>query len=275
MPCGQDLDATVNADDPTIGTRFQLEGPCTYPVDTMVELNEGDELAGPAGSFIERYPAFDPEPTVTIVGSEGLRNVIRAKGTVRLEWVKIVGGTGQYSGGSPCRHGLRARHGNGLQYQQPLRGTHYGHRCGGHHQRAHGTFDRIELDDTTQDPNFFGFTGSGLKAVNEVEVRNTYVHDNQGNGLWCDVYCRDSESHPNGFWVHDNLVVDNGQTGIRFEQVGDVADSGEALIEYNEVLRQSTGAVRGGVSITMHRTRWCATTCSERRSCWRCVPARC
>ena len=29
-------------------------------------------------------------------------NVIRAQGTVRLEWVKIVGGTGQYSSdGSP------------------------------------------------------------------------------------------------------------------------------------------------------------------------------
>ena len=25
---------------------------------------------------------------------------------------------------------------------------------------AHGTFDRIELDDTTQDPNFLGFIGS-------------------------------------------------------------------------------------------------------------------
>jgi hypothetical protein len=35
---------------------------------------------------------------------------------------------------------------------------------------AHGTFERIELDDTTQDPNFLGFTGSGLKAINEVEV---------------------------------------------------------------------------------------------------------
>src|SRR5215218_6262734 len=84
VPCGQDLDAIVNADDPTIGTRFQLEGPCTYAVDTMMELDEGDELAGPQGTFIERGPAFDPEPTVTIVGSEGLSNVIRAQGTVRL-----------------------------------------------------------------------------------------------------------------------------------------------------------------------------------------------
>jgi hypothetical protein len=56
VPCDQDLDAIVNADDPTIGTRFQLEGGCTYTVDTMVELNEGDEIAGPQGLFIERPP---------------------------------------------------------------------------------------------------------------------------------------------------------------------------------------------------------------------------
>ena len=250
VPCGQDLDAIVNADDPTMGTRFQLEGPCTYPVDTMVVLNEGDELAGPAGSFIERYPAFDPEPTVEVVGSEGLRNVVRAKGTVRVEWVKIVGGTGQYSpGGSPL-----AGTGSGLAMGEAsntssLYAVHITGTDAAGITNAHGTFDRIELDDTTQDPNFLGFTGSGLKAINEVEVRNSYIHDNQGNGLWCDVYCHDSEIHPNGFWVHDNLVVDNGRAGIRFEEVGDVADSGEALIEYNEVHGNSTGAVRGGVSI--------------------------
>jgi hypothetical protein len=88
-----------------------------------------------------------------------------------------------------------------------------------------------------------------LKAINEVEVKNSYIHDNQGNGLWCDVFCHDSVDHLNGFWVHDNLVVNNGRAGIRFEQVGDVADAGEALIENNEVHGNSTGAVRGGVSI--------------------------
>jgi hypothetical protein len=69
VPCGQDLDATVNADEAMIGTRFQLAGGCTYTVDTVVVLNEGDEIAGPAANFIQRGPAFDPEPTVTIVGS--------------------------------------------------------------------------------------------------------------------------------------------------------------------------------------------------------------
>ena len=62
VTCSQDLDVIVNADDPTIGPRFQLEGPCTYTVDTMVELNEGDEIAGPEGSFIERAPPSTQNP---------------------------------------------------------------------------------------------------------------------------------------------------------------------------------------------------------------------
>jgi hypothetical protein len=250
VPCGQDLDAIVNADDPTIGTRFQLEGPCTYPVDTTLALNEGDEIAGPQATFIERPPAFDPQPTVTIVGSEGLSNVIRAQGTVRLEWVKIVGGTGQYAAdGSPV-----AGTGSGLAMgmasnTSSLYAVHITGSDAAGITNAHGTFERIELDDTTQDPNFLGFTGSGLKAINEVEIRNSYIHDNQGNGIWCDEFCHDSDSHLNGFWVHENLVVDNGRAGIRWEKVGDVADAGEALIENNEVHGNSPDAARGGISV--------------------------
>jgi hypothetical protein len=250
VPCGQDLDATVNADDPAIGTRFQLVGPCTYPVDMMMVLKNGDEIAGPQATFIERAPAFDPQPTVTIVGSEGLSNVIRAQGTVRLEWVKIIGGTGQYAlDGSPLAGTGSALAMGMATNDSSLYAVHITGTDAAGITNAHGTFERIELDDTTQDPNFLGFTGSGLKAINEVEVRNSYIHDNQGNGLWCDEFCHDSESHLNGFWVHENLVVNNGRAGIRFEQVGDVADAGEALIEYNEVHGNSTGAVRGGVSL--------------------------
>jgi hypothetical protein len=250
VPCGQDLDATVNADDPMIGTRFQLEGPCIYPVDTMVELNEGDEIAGPQATFIERPPAFDPEPTVTIVGSEGLSNVIRAQGTVHLEWVNIVGGTGQYSsGGSPVAGTGSALAMGMASNTSTLYAVHITGSDAAGITNAHGTFERIELDDTTQDPNFLGFTGSGLKAINEVEVKNSYIHDNQGNGLWCDVFCHDSDSHLNGFWVHENLIVNNGRAGIRFERVGDVADAGEALIENNELHQNSLELSRGGIDI--------------------------
>src|SRR5215208_3831260 len=250
IPCGQDLDATLNADDPAIGTRFQLEGGCTYTVDSMVVLNDGDQIAGPQATFIERAPAFDPEPTATILGSEGLSHVISARGRVHLEWVKIVGGTGEYAAdGSPL-----AGTGSGLAMgmasnTSSLYAVHITGSDGAGITNAHGTFERIELDDTTQDPNFLGFIGSGLKAITEVEVKNSYIHDNQGNGLWCDQFCHDSADHLNGFWVHDNLVVNNGRAGIRFERVGEVADAGEALIENNEVHGNSTDAVRGGVSI--------------------------
>ena len=256
VPCGpagvsQDLDEAVNADDPTIGTRFQLVGGCTYTVDTVLALKNGDEIVGPEATFIQRPPAFDPEPTATIVASEGLSNVIRAEGKVHLEWVKIVGGTGQYSGGSPV-----AGTGSGLAMgmasnDSSLYAVHITGNDGAGITNAHGTFDSIELSDTTQDPNFLGFIGSGLKAITEVEVRNSYIHDNQGNGLWCDQFCHDSneELHPNGFWIHDNLVVNNGRAGIRFERVGEVADAGEALIENNQIHQNSLELSRGGIDI--------------------------
>jgi hypothetical protein len=250
VTCGQDLDATVNADDATIGTRFQLEGACTYTVDTMVKLKNGDEIAGPAGSFIERGPAFDPEPTVDIVGGAGVSSVIRAQGTVRVEWVKIVGGTGEYSADNSPVAGTGSGLSMGMSSNDSsLYAVHITGSDAAGITNAHGTFERIELDDTTQDPNFLGFNGSGLKAVTEIEVRDSYVHDNQGNGLWCDEYCQDSASHPNGFWIHDNLVVNNGRAGIRFERVGEVSTAGEALIENNEVHQNSLKLSRGGIDI--------------------------
>jgi hypothetical protein len=184
------------------------------------------------------------------VGSEGLNHVISARGTVHLEWVKIVGGTGQYSSGRSPVAGSGSALAMGMASNtSSLYAVHITGSDGAGITNAHGTFERIELDDTTQDANFLGFTGSGLKAINEVEVSYSYIHDNQGNGLWCDVFCQDYDSHGDGFWVHDNLVVNNARAGIRFERVGDVADAGVALIENNEVHGNSPDAARGGISV--------------------------
>jgi hypothetical protein len=175
------------------------------------------------------------------VGGAGVSNVIRAEGEVRLEWVKIVGGTGLYKAdGTPM-----SATGSGLAMgsasnTSSLYAVHITGSDGAGITNARGTFDRIELDDTTNNPDFLGFTGAGLKALNEIEVRNSYVHDNQGNGLWCDEGCVDASNMPNGFWVHDNLVVNNARAGIRYERSPVVADgvhasSPSALIENNEV----------------------------------------
>jgi hypothetical protein len=249
---GQDLAAVVNADDAAVATTFYVHGQYgdpSYRVSVPLRLNDGDRLVGDAGTFIERGPAFDPEPTVTIEGDVGVSNVIRAEGTVHIEWVKLVGGAGQYSGISP-----QAGTGSGLAMgkasdDSSVYAVHVTGSDGTGISNAHGTFDRIELDDTTRDPNFLGFTGSGLKAITEVEVRNSYIHDNQGNGLWCDQDCSDSAVQPYGFWIHDNLVVGNGRAGIRYEKVGDLPTAGEALIERNEVHQNSQYETRGGIDI--------------------------
>jgi len=49
--------------------------------------------------------------------------------------------------------------------------------------------------------------------------------------------------------VHENLIVNNGRAGVRFEQVGDVTDAGEALIENNEVHQNSLELSRGAIDI--------------------------
>jgi hypothetical protein len=111
---------------------------------------------------------------------------------------------------------------------------------------AKGTFDRVELTDNTNDPGALGVIGSGMKARHEVEVKNSYVHDTQGNGLWCDNSCEDSAVGQ--FSVHDNLVVNNGRAGIRWENVGGT-NAGEALIQKNEVHGNSPDEKRGGISV--------------------------
>ena len=111
-----------------------------------------------------------------------------------------------------------------------------------------------EFYDNTQNPAFLGFNGSAVKGITEYEAAYNYVHDEQGNGLWCDVGCKDDPARENGFWVHHNLTVDNARSGIRYESsprdlaTGVHASEPTALIEDNEVHGNSYGENRGGIS---------------------------
>ena len=109
-----------------------------------------------------------------------------------------------------------------------------------------GTFVRSELTNNTTDPKALGFIGSGLKAVNEVVVKQSYIHDTQGNGIWCDEECTDTSLGT--FIVEDSLVVNSGRAGIRWEKVGGTA-AGEALIQRNDIRNNHFGAATiSGVS---------------------------
>jgi hypothetical protein len=256
IPCGSDIDNTINKSDRGTAQRFVLQANCPDPFvasATIVPSNCDEVACAVAPTFVQRGQAgqaFDPTTRCTVAGSPSVENVFRPIGqggttaTVRFEGIKITGGnyTGSTGTGAAIAEGSMTN-----------LSTHYGIEVSDNDAAgilsAKGTFDRIELTKNTLDPDALGIIGSGMKARNEVEVKNSYVHDTRGNGLWCDNSCADSPSatHPNGFWVHDNFVVNNDRAGIRFENVG--SSGGEAWIEGNELHGNSADERRGAVSV--------------------------
>jgi hypothetical protein len=250
IPCGRDIDATINADPRATATRFVLGADCIFTASATIVPSNGDEVAcAVAPTFVQRGPAFDPTTRCTVAGSASLANVFRPIGqggttaTVRFEGITITGGN--FTGSSGTGSGI-------AEGSMTNSSSHYGIEVRDNDAAgilsAKGTFEGVELTNNTRDPSALSIIGAGMKVRTEVEVKNSYIHDTQGNGLWCDEGCADASNMPNGFWVHDNLVVNNGRAGIRWENVGG-STAGEALIENNEVHGNSPNAVRGGISV--------------------------
>jgi hypothetical protein len=90
-----------------------------------------------------------------------------------------------------------------------------------------------------------GFNGSAVKGITEYEAARVFVHDEQGNGLWCDVGCSNDDARgEEGFYVHDSVVVNSGRAGIRYEN-----SPNDALFKDNEIHANSSDTTRGGIDI--------------------------
>jgi hypothetical protein len=89
-----------------------------------------------------------------------------------------------------------------------------------------------------------GFNGSAVKGITEFEAGRLFVHDEQGNGIWCDVGCKADPDRTNGFWVHGSVIVDNARAGIRYEN-----SPTEAVLEDNEIHGNGTAEKRGCIDI--------------------------
>jgi hypothetical protein len=259
IPCGSDIDQMINADPKGTATRFELGANCKdrfgndapFVASATIVPSNGDEVAcAEPPTFVDRDTPQDPTTRCTVAGDANVENVFRPIGqggttaTVRFEGIKITGGnyTGSTGTGAAIAEGSMTNS-----------SSHYGIEVMNNEAAgilsAKGTFDHVELTNNTLDPDALGIIGSGMKARDEVEVKNSYVHETQGNGIWCDNSCADSPiaTHPNGFYVHDNLVVNNRRAGIRFENVG--SSGGEALIERNVLHGNSPDERRGAVSV--------------------------
>ena len=244
-----DIDNVINSDPKTTATRFVLEAGCTFVASaTIVPSNNDVVTCAKQATFVQRGPAIDPTTYCTVAGNSSVENVFRPVGqggtaaTVTFESIKITGGnyTGS-SGGS----GAAIAEGSMTNSSKHWRIEVMDNDAAGI-LSAKGTFDSVEFTRNTLDPDALGHIGAGLKARNEVEVKNSYVHDTQGNGLWCDGGCVEaySDMRPDGFYVHHNLVVNNWRAGIRYEN-----STNAAKIEYNEVHGNSYKAKRGGISV--------------------------
>jgi hypothetical protein len=241
---GNDLDAIVNSDPSTKATTFCVHAPssgATYTINNSVILRSGDKLIGQPGQIITRGPASYGVPPVKIRNGASLGTLIYALGpNVRLKWLDVAGGVTEYSNGSVTHSGYGISMSGANAASQLAYLTVHNNQATGI-ASMNGKLLHSNLYNNGTNPDTWAWSAGAVKGVDEYEAAYNYVHDNPANGLWCDYECQDAgTAMPNGFWVHDNLLVNNGRWGVRYEYSPIVADGVHstqptALIEYNEI----------------------------------------
>jgi len=97
--------------------------------------------------------------------------------------------------------------------------------------------------------DFLGCCAGGIKSGNSFTITGSFVHDNTGNGIWCDHKCP-------RFVATDNISSDNTRNGIRFEHGAALSDAdvaaSSALIEGNTVQRNNTSRNTPGAGIEIN-----------------------
>lgn len=262
---GNDLDAIVNRDPSDKATTFCVHAPssgATYSINNTLQLRAGDKLLGQPGQVITRGPASYGVPPVKIRNAASLRVLVDARGSnTQLKWLDIAGGVLKFwSDGRPradSGHGINAGRGNATTRMEYL-AVHDNDAAG--INSMNGKLLHSNLYDNGTHAKSQGFQASGVKGVDEYEAAYNYVHDNSGNGLWCDSGCKNVAGMTNGFWAHHNLVVNNRRFGIRYENSPRFFDGGgqddrvdtriTALVEHNAV--HGNGALDNRHGISMH-----------------------
>jgi hypothetical protein len=95
--------------------------------------------------------------------------------------------------------------------------------------------DGVEVDHNGA-PDELGAGSSGMKfaRAHGVIVRDSFVHDNLGNGVWCDVQCGD-------YTVTDNTILRNSRKGVHYEKSGE----SDELVKYVGFATITGNVIRG------------------------------
>ena len=234
---GDDLVAIVNESDE--GETFCIHGG-TYDIGTAnLEPRPGQSFIGDAVKVGPNGEIYAP---TEIRGSdiEGVFNFVREANGVLFENLDISGATGERDRDDidTKKYG-RGINGNSFE---PVITIRYSRIHGNTNSAVGGIgggtlLDSVELDHNGSE-SYLGCCGGGVKSGNYYTIRNSYVHDNIGYGIWCDLNCED------GLWeIVGNRVTDNTVDGIRYEI--SMNDYG-ALIKENVVQDNNTSEKNGG-----------------------------
>jgi hypothetical protein len=249
---GDDIDAKINA--ASAGATILVHGaPGTvYTVDHPMVLEANQKVFGDVGTLSSVGPATVPDPPVTLrADNTSLTGIFRSTGDgIKIKWLDLdVAGAQRSIDGSE---------GGPSQVMQYVVCHNSQAACIG---RYRGDLLDSEIYMGGTNPAVFDGTVSAIKCQWFCEVAHSYVHDNRGNGIWCDQGCISDSIHPNGFYVHHNVVGDNGRNGIFYENSPRPCVSGNipcndgdpvhALIEYNYVYGNSrVDSSRAGIQIS-------------------------
>ena len=187
----------------------------------------------PAGATIRlcagtyRTGTVKPKDGVTIVGAgrhktivdgSGAATVFEAGANVTLARMTVRGGTGTGACKPAC--------GRGATFG-PSGLVHHARFTDNDNQAIGGSAAGLVIRDSELDhngsPDFDGCCGGGVKNVDGFVVIRTHVHDNIGNGVWCDRNCA-----PGKFVVRGSVIKNNTRNGIAYEVSG-----GPAVIKNN------------------------------------------
>jgi hypothetical protein len=239
---GNDIDNIINSDPSGTATTFCVDAG-TYTVSAPAILKAGDKLIGQPGTWTTidtatiDPPITKPNPVVKLVGS-GTANLLRARGNpISIRWVDLSGASGTGNGSGAITAGSA-----GSDFLVEFVRIHDNASLGISNMK--GRIFHSEFFKNSLDPDSLGFNASAIKGITEYQAGNLYVHEEQGNGLWCDVGCSNDSRRVNGFWVHDSVVVNSARAGIRYEN-----SPNQALFENNEIHGNGIKEWRGGIDI--------------------------
>ena len=228
VPPGADLQTAIDA--APEGARLCLS-PWEYTTSAPIVPKNGQEIVGVAADQ-------------TSVSTTTARIVfdVRGKLNVRLADLSVTGAVGNKSCKPECGKGIRPGQYTLIENVRTHHNFALGISAGGP-----GVVIRNSEIDHNGNAALYGCCAGGVKGVRSYLIENSYVHDNIGNGIWCDVGCVGPE-----WQVLNNVSTDNTLGGIRYEISG---EDTSALIRGNTVQRNNLRGKggRGGIEINASR----------------------